>query len=85
MTHDQRPLAILIPPKQAAAALAVSERTLWSLTKAGEIPSVKIGRSVRYDQADLRRWIQSRKTGKMAEEASCKYHLEALVRCASNE
>ena len=31
---------LLLKPKQAAEALAISPRTLWALTASGEIPSV---------------------------------------------
>jgi excisionase family DNA binding protein len=51
----------LLTPPEAAKALAVSERTLWSLTQRKEIPCVRIGRAVRYDPADLRAWIAARK------------------------
>ena len=56
---------LLITPRQAGATLAISERTLWSLTAPrGPIPAVRIGRAVRYDLADLRKWInQQKKTG----------------------
>jgi len=47
--------------REAARFLAISERTLWSLTQRGEIPCVRIGRAVRYDPADLREWIAARK------------------------
>ncbi len=52
---------LLLTPREAAAALAVCEKTLWSLAKRGELPAVRIGRAVRYDVADLRAWIDSRK------------------------
>ena len=48
---------MLLTARQAARILSISERTLWSLTKHGQIPAVRIGRAVRYDPADLRRWI----------------------------
>ena len=53
---------LLLRPAEAAEALAVSPRKLWELTNRGVIPSVRIGRCVRYDPADLRRWINERKT-----------------------
>lgn len=53
---------LLLPPGEAAQTLSISPRTLWSLTKAGEIPCLKIGRSVRYDPVDLRNWIDARKS-----------------------
>jgi excisionase family DNA binding protein len=52
----------LLTPRESAQALSVSERTLWSMTAPrGSIPVVKIGRSVRYDPADLREWIGEQK------------------------
>lgn len=51
----------LLTPKEAAALLSISERTLWTLTNNGEIPAVRIGRSVRYDPADLAAWIEQQK------------------------
>lgn len=46
---------------QAAKVLSISERTLWGLTKAGDIPAVRFGgRNVRYSPDDLRAWIQKR-------------------------
>jgi excisionase family DNA binding protein len=56
--------ALLLTALQAAKALAISPRTLWSLTDSGEIPCVRIGRAVRYDPVDLRAWIERRKSGK---------------------
>ena len=56
-------LALLLTPRQAAEALAISSRKLWGLTASGEIPSLKIGRLVRYSVADLHRWIESQRRG----------------------
>ncbi len=47
----------LLKPKEAAAQLAISERTLYSLTKEGKLPAVRLGRSVRYDIEDLADFI----------------------------
>jgi putative molybdopterin biosynthesis protein len=51
----------LYTSKQAAAALCISERTLYALAKSGELPAVRVGRAVRYDPADLRAWLESAK------------------------
>lgn len=56
-------LAALLTPKQAAATLAISPRKLWELTNCGKIPVVRLGRCVRYDQADLQRFIEVQKKG----------------------
>ncbi|MDA0285133.1 MAG: helix-turn-helix domain-containing protein [Planctomycetota bacterium] len=59
---SQQMLSPLLTVREAANVLRISERTLWSLTNSGDLPSVRVGRSVRYDQSDLAAWIASRKT-----------------------
>ena len=54
---------LLLTPKQAAEALAISPRKRWAMTANGEIPSVKLGRCVRYPVDDLQCWIDDRKKG----------------------
>jgi excisionase family DNA binding protein len=49
---------LLVSPREAAKLLSVCEKTLWTLTKAGQIPVVRIGRAVRYSMDDLRDWIK---------------------------
>ena len=51
----------LLRPREAAEWLKISERTLWSLTQRSELPAVRIGRSVRYDLADLIQFVDVRK------------------------
>ena len=55
--------SLLLTAKQAASALAISERKLWSLTNSGEIGHVRIGRSVRYPIAGLQQWIDAQTQG----------------------
>lgn len=55
------PAPLLLPPRDAAARLAISPRKLWALTASGDVPCVRIGRSVRYDAADLAAWIDAQK------------------------
>jgi len=50
----------LLTPKEAAKALNICERTLYGLTKAGELPVVRIGRAVRYNVQDLKDFIQKK-------------------------
>ncbi len=54
---------LLIDTKEAAGFLAVSPRTLWSLTFEREpgLPFVRVGRLIRYDPQDLREWISENK------------------------
>jgi excisionase family DNA binding protein len=55
---------LLLDSHEAARLLAVSPRTLWSMTKRGVLPAVRIGRAVRFDPADLRRFIEACKAVK---------------------
>lgn len=52
---------ILVDARQAARSLGICERTLFSLTKSGEIPCVRIGRRVQYCRDDLRAFVADRK------------------------
>ena len=52
---------LLLTPPEAAAALRISARLLWSKTKLGEIPCVRIGKAVRYSPAALQQWIQTKR------------------------
>lgn len=54
----------LLTPKEAASALGISPRKLWSLTAGGDVPCVRIGRSVRYDAADLADFVETLKAAK---------------------
>lgn len=55
---------LLLAVREAAAALSVCEKTLWSMTEPrGDIPCVRIARRVLYDPADLRCWIDAQKKG----------------------
>lgn len=63
MDTKEQPVRLLMTADQAAASLAISPRKLWGLTQSGEIPHLRIGRSVRYDPDDLRSWIEQRKGG----------------------
>ncbi|MCC6680477.1 MAG: helix-turn-helix domain-containing protein [Phycisphaeraceae bacterium] len=52
------PKRLLFTPAEVAELLAISRRKLWELTNIGDIPSVKIGRCVRYTLGDLQTWIK---------------------------
>ena len=62
VSADPIPLApivrLLLKPAEAAAALAISPRLLWSKTKRGEIPCVRIGKAVRYLPSALQRTVE---------------------------
>jgi len=52
---------LLLKPKDAARALSLSPRLLWTLTHRGEIPCIRIGRAVRYDPCDLKEVVRKMK------------------------
>jgi excisionase family DNA binding protein len=48
---------LLLTVRQAAEALSICEKSLWNLTKRGDLPAVRIGKSVRYTLEDLQSFI----------------------------
>ena len=50
---------LLLRPMEAAERLAVGRSKLYELIAAGEVPSVKIGRSLRVPAAELKQWVPS--------------------------
>ncbi len=58
-TENGAPPRLLLRPAEAAEALGVSEKTLWSLTAPrGPIRALRIGaRSIRYSVSALQAWI----------------------------
>ena len=57
------PPPLLLNVADASKALAISPRKLWSLMAGGEIPAIRIGRSVRYLVSDLCEFIDQQKQG----------------------
>ena len=53
----------LITSKEAARYLSISDRHLWAIMAAGDLPCIKLGHSVRYAIDDLDGYIESRRTG----------------------
>jgi excisionase family DNA binding protein len=54
----------LLTAREAAKILTISPRHLWDLTDRGELPAIKIGRSVRYARADIDAFIAKSRTGR---------------------
>lgn len=54
-TPTPDPLALR--PREAAKALGIGQRLLWSLTNQGLIPHLRLGRAVVYPVAELERWL----------------------------
>jgi excisionase family DNA binding protein len=49
----------LLTAAEAAKLLTIPVSTLQEHTRRGLIPHLRIGRAVRYDAADLARWLES--------------------------
>jgi predicted DNA-binding transcriptional regulator AlpA len=43
--------------------LSVSPRTVWAITARGELPRIKLGRTVRYDVEDIEVYLKRSKIG----------------------
>lgn len=48
---------LLIDAPAAAAQLCMGQRRFWALTNCRAIPSLRVGRSVRYSPAELAVWV----------------------------
>jgi hypothetical protein len=56
--------ALALRPREAAKALGISERMLWSLTAPrGAIPAVRIGTCVLYPVTGLQAWLDRQAQG----------------------
>ena len=64
------PQAQLLNYKQAAEFLQVSERTVYTLVKEGQLRIVRFGRTVRIDQDDLRAFVDRAKTQRVKGDGS---------------
>jgi len=51
--------ALALRPAEAAAAIGVSERKLFQLTKEKRIPHARLGGCVVYPVAELQQWLSS--------------------------
>ena len=58
---------LYLTPREAACALGICERTLWTLTQCGSIPCVRFGRAVRYAVDALRELGKVQNGGKSHE------------------
>jgi excisionase family DNA binding protein len=47
--------------KQAAKRLGLSQPTIYRLAGRGELPAVRVGDAVRFDPADLARFVEGKK------------------------
>lgn len=52
------PLKLLMKLDEVAKALSISRTKVYELIASGEIPSIRVGRSVRVSVDELRAWIR---------------------------
>ena len=48
---------LLLKPSEAAELVGLGRSTFYGLVKAGTIPSIRVGRSIRIPLAALRQWV----------------------------
>lgn len=51
---------MLLRPAEAAEAIGVSRSRMYELLASGELPSIRVGRTVRVPVAALQAWIAER-------------------------
>lgn len=61
MSTDSLQPQLLMTSKEAARRLSISERTLFTLTKAGKLAVIRIGRAVRYVWSDIEKYIDAQR------------------------
>ncbi len=59
---DSNSVSVGLRPREAAKALGIGERLLWSKTNAGEIPHLRLGRAIVYTVGMLRYWMAEQPT-----------------------
>jgi len=65
---DETVPRLALRAKDAAVALGISERTLWTLTNTGEIPHGRIGRAIVYPVDRLREYLNGLGDGENSTE-----------------
>ena len=60
---ERNQTSLLMDTRATARTLCISERKLWGMTASGQIPHIRIGRSVRYAVRDIEEWIDKNTKG----------------------
>ena len=61
----------LLDTNHAAELLALSPWTIRLYTRTGKLNAIKIGRSVRYEETELQRFIEQNRSASVSESAVC--------------
>lgn len=54
-------MSSILNAKQASELLNINLFTLYSLSRRKQIPTIRIGKLVRYDERELEAWIEQKK------------------------
>ena len=57
--HSDQGQKLALTYRETGASLGVCERTVWGLVRDGELPAIRIGRSVRVPVKGLQDYVQS--------------------------
>jgi excisionase family DNA binding protein len=60
MVQRSEDLQLLLRIPEVAGRLGLGRSTVYELIQSGELPVVRIGRSVRVSSESLRRWVEQR-------------------------
>lgn len=58
LNSNREPEVLTMSRDEAARALGISLRNLWTRTQSGEIPCVRVGRRVLYSRQALVEWLE---------------------------
>ncbi len=68
LSIEEKTLSRLLNAQEVAAALNMGLSTVYMLVERGELPSIRIGRSVRIRPEDLEKFIESKTQSQAAPE-----------------
>ncbi len=54
---------ILLTPAEATEVLAIGRSRIYEMLACGELPSLRIGRSIRIPAEALQEWVKAQQTG----------------------
>jgi predicted DNA-binding transcriptional regulator AlpA len=59
-THSRESEPLALTSAEVARLLEISERHLWTLNSTARVPKpIRLGRSIRWNAAELREWLQA--------------------------
>ena len=58
--------------QDAARFLSVSQSWVYTATRTGVLPAVRVGRAVRFDQSALRAWARGELEGRVVQLPRCR-------------